>query len=102
VLATEPRLAGGELAAGSRAQKDQLISTLEERTGGKQPFAELHAITTMAMGWLSSAAHIFLTEDRPSLVDCFDDVVSICIDSTASQLHRAVPPAGRRPRRSAR
>jgi AcrR family transcriptional regulator len=88
VLATEPRLAGGELAAGSRAQKDQLIGALEDRAGGTRSLAELHALTVMAMGWFSSAAHIFLTEDRTSLVECFDEVVAACVDSTARQLDR--------------
>jgi AcrR family transcriptional regulator len=88
VLATEPRLAGGELAAGNRAQKDQLIEVLEDRAGDTQSFAELQAITVMAMGWFSSAAHIFLTEDRGSLVECFDEIVAACVDATARQLDR--------------
>jgi AcrR family transcriptional regulator len=91
VLVMEPGLAGEELAAGSRAAKNHLIEALQSRPGENHPFAELHAITVMAVGWLSSAAHIFLTEDRPSLVDCFDEVVSVCLESAACQLDRTAP-----------
>jgi AcrR family transcriptional regulator len=88
VLAMEPRLAGGELATANRTQKDQLLETLQDRAGGKRSFAELQAITVMAMGWFGSAAHIFLTEHRSSLVDCFDEVVATCADSIAHDLVR--------------
>jgi AcrR family transcriptional regulator len=91
VLATEPRLAGEELAAGSRAATNQLIDALQSHSADDHTFAELHAVTVMAVGWLSSAAHIFLTEDRASLVDCFDEVVSVCVESAVRDLDQLAP-----------
>jgi hypothetical protein len=32
----------------------------------------------MATTWFVTAIHIYLVEGRPSLVDCFDEVVATC------------------------
>jgi hypothetical protein len=35
-------------------------------------------VTLMATSWFTAAIHLYLTEDRPSLVECFDKVVATC------------------------
>jgi hypothetical protein len=51
---------------------------------------EAQALTLMAFSWMDASARIFLTENRPSLVECFDEVVSTCLKSIQSDLRPAL------------
>jgi hypothetical protein len=37
----------------------------------------------MAVGWFIAATHVYLIEGRPSLLDCFDEVVATCLREVA-------------------
>jgi hypothetical protein len=40
----------------------------------------------MANDWLSTASHVYLTENRASLVACFDEVVAVCARAISDDL----------------
>ncbi|CAI7981103.1 TetR family transcriptional regulator [Frankia sp. Hr75.2] len=86
VVATEPQLAAEQFSTGSRAFETSLAAVLESRCGDTIPALEIRALTKMALGWFSTAAHIYLTEERPSLLECFDDVVAVCAQASARDL----------------
>ena len=87
VLTTEPRLARDELSSGSLQFERKLAETLQRRVGETRPALEIKAVTLMAVGWFTAATHVYLIEDRPSLLDCFDEVVATCLREVAeSQL----------------
>ncbi len=86
VLATEPQLAGEQLSGGTRSFEKTVLTTLQRRLGDEASSIELHALTRMACGWFVTAAHLYLVEDRPSLVECFDEVVATCVESGARDL----------------
>jgi AcrR family transcriptional regulator len=86
VLATEPRLAGEQVAGGTRAFELNVATTLRERVGAGTSPIEVLAITKMACGWFVTAAHVYLVENRASLVECFDEVVAVCVRSAARDL----------------
>jgi AcrR family transcriptional regulator len=77
VLATEPRLAGEQVSGGTKAFELSVLATLRDRVAGNASEVELLAITKMACGWFVTAAHVYLVEQRPSLVDCFDEIVAV-------------------------
>jgi AcrR family transcriptional regulator len=86
VLATDPRIAGKELSVGSREFEKDVIATLLSRSGEQWSALQIHALTLMAFSWFMTAAHMYLTEGRPSLVGCFDEVVATCVQSGARDL----------------
>jgi AcrR family transcriptional regulator len=84
VLATEPGFFREELTAGSTSFAAGAVATLQARPGNQRSSMELHALSLMAMSWLVTAAHIFLIENRPSMVACFDEIVSLCVHAVGS------------------
>jgi hypothetical protein len=40
----------------------------------------------MAIGWMTTASHIYLVEGRSSLVKCFDEVVATSVHATTNDL----------------
>ncbi|GEM_PF-2605007 len=86
VLATQPRFAAEQLSVGIREFTKGIVSTLENRRGDEHSTLEIRALTLMAMGWFVAAAHVYLVEGRPSLVECFDEVVATCIHSSVRDL----------------
>lgn len=86
VLATEPGLVGEEIALLVQSFEKNLVATLESRSGKQPSQLELRAVTLMALSWLDAAARIYLVEGKPSLVKCFDEVVAICLRSSARDL----------------
>jgi len=95
VLATEPPLAGEQVWGGLRAFEKQAIATLQRRLGEQASPLEIHALTFMATGWFVTATHMYFTERRPSLVECFDEVVAICRDASTRDLGRSRGRPGR-------
>jgi AcrR family transcriptional regulator len=92
VIATDPQIAITRLPAGSLAFEKSLVATLELRDGEHRSTLELSALTLMATGWLVTASHIYLTEGRQSLVECFDEVVAVCVRSGARDLGSLLGP----------
>jgi AcrR family transcriptional regulator len=86
ILTTQPQLAGEQLALGGRAFEMNLVTALQNRHDAKGSSLEIQALTLMATGWLTTAAHVYLTEGRPSLVTCFDEVVAACVQASARDL----------------
>jgi AcrR family transcriptional regulator len=78
VLDTEPEVAEGQLSRSYHSAQDRMIAILQDRSGKRASPLEVKALTLMANDWLSTATHIYLTENRASLVACFDEVVAIC------------------------
>lgn len=83
VLATEPRLAHDELSIGSFVFEKRLVDVLQGRAGESRSFLEINAVTLMATSWFTTATHLYLTEGRPSLLACFDEVVATCAREVA-------------------
>src|SRR5579875_2921728 len=54
---------------------------LQIRPGQRHSALEVRALTRMAFDWVVTAAHVYLVEDRPSLVACFDEVVETCVQA---------------------
>lgn len=86
VLTSESRFAGTQLWAGVREFQESVVATLEDREGRGLSALEIRALTLMACDWFLTAAHVYLTEGRDSLVACFDEVVAICVESTSIDL----------------
>ena len=82
VLATNPRLIGEELTLGVRAFERDLIATLASRLNNEQSLAEIRALTLMALSWIDAAVRAYLLDRRPSLVKCFDEVVTTCVEAS--------------------
>lgn len=78
VLTTEPQLVSDELSVGTRQFERKLADTLRDRVGPARSDLEIKALTLMATSWFTTAAHVYLVEDRPSLLDCFDEAVAAC------------------------
>jgi AcrR family transcriptional regulator len=78
VLDTEPAVAEGQLSQSNHLFQQRLIEILRDRSGKRAPDLEVKALTLMANDWLDTASHIYLTENRASLVACFDEVVAVC------------------------
>ena len=81
VLTADPGSTGNRLWAGIQAFQQTLVETLKTRLGEHESTLEVSAMARMALGWFITAAHIYLIEDRPSLVGCFDEVVATCVQS---------------------
>jgi hypothetical protein len=86
VLDAEPDIAATQLSLASQTFQRAVVATLEERTGSQKSSLEVKALTVMALGWMTTASHIYLVEGRPSLVECFDEVVTTCKHATADDL----------------
>ena len=84
VLETEPRLAGTQLSLGIGTFERRVIAALENRPGRGHSSVEIRALAFMAIGWFISAAHVYLIEGRPSLVECFDEAVASCVTAAKS------------------
>jgi hypothetical protein len=82
VLATEPQLAGEQVSGGIHSFERKVLATLLDRRNGGTSRTEIFAVTKMACGWFVTAAHLYLVESRPSLVDCFDEVVAVSARAT--------------------
>jgi AcrR family transcriptional regulator len=78
VLDTEPEMAEGQLSYSHHLFEERVIAVLQNRSGKPASTLEVKALTLMANDWLSTASHIYLTENRASLVACFDEVVAVC------------------------
>jgi AcrR family transcriptional regulator len=91
VLATDPGLVGEEIAILIRDFERNLVAALEDRIGKQRSQLQLRAVTLMALSWLDAAARIYLMEAKPSLVKCFDEVVSTCLRTSARDLAPSLP-----------
>jgi AcrR family transcriptional regulator len=78
ILLTEPQLARDELSIGTFVFEKQAIAVLQQREGEDRSPLEIHGLTFMAASWFTTAVHLYLVENRPSLVECFDEVVATC------------------------
>jgi AcrR family transcriptional regulator len=85
VLTTEPRLARDELSVGGFQFEKKLVEALRSRDGETRSDLEIHAVTLMAVSWFTTAVHLYFIEDRPSLLDCYDEVVAVCARSVESR-----------------
>lgn len=81
----QPGLASEELSGRSDEFAMSAVAILQDRYD-RHSNLEIHAVTLMAVSWFVTAAHIYLTESRRSLLRCFDEVVSTCVSATASEL----------------
>jgi AcrR family transcriptional regulator len=79
VLKTQPGLAGGQLSLGMDAFEKSAIAALGSRSSQGHSAMEVRAVTLMALSWFISAVQAYLTEGRPSLVECFDEAVAACL-----------------------
>jgi AcrR family transcriptional regulator len=77
VLRAEPQLAYAQLSVNTRQFERELISTLEARRGLGWSL-EVRTTTLIALSWLDSAVRAYLLEGNRSLLDYFDEAVSIC------------------------
>lgn len=93
VLATNPSLAGQEFAV-VLAFEANLTTAIQSRLGNPLS-VEIYALTLMALSWFTAAIRIYLHENRPSLVDCFDEIVAACLRSATGDLLPSLdaPPA---------
>jgi AcrR family transcriptional regulator len=78
VLDTEPEVAEGQLSYSHHLFQERMIAVLQDRSGKRVSALEVKALTLMANDWLDTASHVYLTENRASLVACFDEVVAVC------------------------
>lgn len=86
VLAAGPGTVGADLASGTRTFLWNVVATLQRRFGDEWSFSELYALTLMAGSWFETAVTVYFKEGRTSLVECFDEAVAICRQSTSSDL----------------
>lgn len=86
VLTTNPQVAEEELTGGFRAFATNLMAALQSRPGEERSVLELYGVTVVALSWLETACGIYLREARPSLVECFDETVAVCVRSVADDL----------------
>ena len=86
VLDTEPEIAASQLSLVSQTFQRAVVTTLEERCSGQKSSLEVKALTIMALGWMTTASHIYLVEGRTSLVKCFDEVVATCRQAATRDL----------------
>jgi AcrR family transcriptional regulator len=91
VLDAEPEIAATQQSLASQTFQRAVVATLEERAGRKKSVLKVKALTVMAMGWMTTASHIYLVEGRPSLVKCFDEVVATCMQATTHDLGELTP-----------
>jgi len=86
VLATNPGLADAELTGGIRSFENNLAATIQSRLGEQSSLLEIYALTLMALSWFAAAVRIYLTKNTSSLVKCFDEIVTVCLQSPAGDL----------------
>jgi AcrR family transcriptional regulator len=86
VLDAEPEVAASQLSLASQRFQRAVVAALEERVSRQKSSLEIKALTVMALGWMTSASHIYLVEGRSSLVKCFDEVVATCRYATTRDL----------------
>jgi AcrR family transcriptional regulator len=89
VLDTEPEIAASQLSLASQTFQRAVVATLEERIGRNKSSLEVKALTIMALGWMTTASHIYLVEGRSSLVKSFDEVVATCRHAVARDLDQS-------------
>jgi hypothetical protein len=97
VLASDTSLIPYDIARTSLASEWSIIRVLEARLGDRVPKAEIRAYTLMALSWVDAAARAYLLDDRPSLLECFDEIVAACVDATGNDLASVLakePPRG--------
>jgi AcrR family transcriptional regulator len=97
VLDTEPEVAEGQLSRSNHSAQERMIAILQDRSGKRASALEVKALTLMANDWLSTATHIYLTENKASLVGCFDEVVAVCARALSNDVElrpRAGGPQG--------
>jgi hypothetical protein len=66
------------------------VAALQSRSGEERSLLELYGVTVIALSWLETACGIYLKEARPSLVECFDEIVAVCVRSVADDLAPSV------------
>jgi AcrR family transcriptional regulator len=86
VLDTEPEMAEGQLSYSHHLFEERVIAILQNRSEKRASPLEVKALTLVANDWLSTATHIYLTENRASLVACFDEVVAVCARAISDDL----------------
>lgn len=86
VLATNPQAAEEGLTGGFRAFATSLTGVLEARHGERRSPLASYAVTVMSLSWLETACGMYLREGRQSLVECFDETVTICLRSMYGDL----------------
>jgi AcrR family transcriptional regulator len=86
VLDAEPEIAATQLSLASQTFQRAVVATLEDRFGRQKSSLEIKALTVMAIGWMTTASHIYLVEGRSSLVKCFDEVVATSVHATTNDL----------------
>jgi AcrR family transcriptional regulator len=89
VLDAEPEIAATQLSLASQTFQRAAVAALEERSGQQKSSLKVKALTVMAMGWMTTASHIYLVEGRSSLVKCFDEVVGTCTHAATHDLHKS-------------
>ncbi|ADP82383.1 TetR/AcrR family transcriptional regulator [Pseudofrankia inefficax] len=94
VIATEQRSVAEQVSLGGGAFLKTAIEILAARSDPRWSSLEIHAVALMAMSWFTTATHLYLTEGRPSLLACFDEIVATCAQAAAAltpttpQVHR--------------
>jgi AcrR family transcriptional regulator len=78
ILTTQPRLARDELSVGGFLFEKKLVEALRDREGETRSYLEVHAVAFMAASWFTTATHLYFIEGRPSLLECYDEVVAVC------------------------
>jgi AcrR family transcriptional regulator len=85
VVLANPGLANVELT-GVHSFENNLAITIQSRIDERSSPVESYALVLMALSWLSAAVRIYLNENRPSLVDCFDEISAACLRSATREL----------------
>lgn len=85
VIAAQPELATQQFWSGSRAFETSLAGLLEDRDKTGLSSLEIRALTQMVVAWFTTAGQTYITEDRASLLECFDEVVAVCARATAEE-----------------
>ncbi len=89
VLASEPGTLRAAVALNVQAFERSLVTVLARRAGSSS-WADILAQTLMALSWLDAAIRSYLLDDRPSLVECFDEAVAACLSAGAADLAPAI------------
>lgn len=86
ILASQRRVAVPQLSIGQLAFEDSVLETLEGRAGGQYGARELRALIEMSEAWFLTAARVYFTQRRASLVRCFDEAVATCVRASVRDL----------------
>jgi AcrR family transcriptional regulator len=90
VLTVDPRFATEQLSLGLKAFEHSLIEALQSRDGNSYTTLELQALTEMAEAWFVAAVRIYFKQGDRTLVEYFDEVVGVCVESSARDLTSVV------------